>query len=289
MSTTQKWIRGRAPDVVLLQELWLPEDAEYLERALRSSAAGRRRPSYRLIGDVDTTLALNPFLPFVGPLALPYTLTHPFRKGGLAALVRDRGAWTVESDDFREYESEASSLYFWQGDGQADKGAQRVTLRHASGQRVGVVTLHDRDRPLSDNGAPIVLLAHEVDRDAAHLAASVDHGLVDPPTVHAMTAEGWQEGGVDVDHPAPERAHDRGRNQPKVSGKHDQLDVRFPDAAQQKRLIALRVFLEILGRRWQHFGPHFRLSRPVQRPDPGSTADDEYDTGRWVVAEVEAV
>lgn len=136
-------VREERPDVVLLQEVWLPADADYLERAL---------PGYACFGDTGHIPAVDPAIPFAGLAALPYSLLRPWRRAGLLTLVRADGPWRAEAEQFVEFEHEASDWAFWEQDGKADKGMQRLRLVHASGLRMDVINTHlqaEYDDPLA--------------------------------------------------------------------------------------------------------------------------------------------
>jgi hypothetical protein len=60
-------------------------------------------------------------------------------------------------------------------------------------------------------------------RAAGHLGAVVQHGLVDARAVHALAAEGGQQGGVDVHDPPGVGRHDGGGQLPHVARQADQV------------------------------------------------------------------
>ena len=72
----------------------------------------------------------------------------------------------------------------------------------ARSQRLRRVGLFDRDGDLQDDGAGVIAGVHEMHGAAGDLCAVIQHRLVDMMPVHPLTAEGGQQGGVDVHHPA---------------------------------------------------------------------------------------
>ncbi len=113
-------IRAEGPDVVLLQELWLDEDLDYLERAL---------VSYRSVPYDSPHTSGSSFWRWLGARL-------PGRKAGLTAFVRERSGWRLEGSFSREYSAEEADWMLWHGDGYADKGAQALELVHDSGARL---------------------------------------------------------------------------------------------------------------------------------------------------------
>ena len=93
-------IARRAPELVLLQEVWLPSDADRLAAGLA--------PAYREVPWPD-----------MGWL---------FRKSGLMALLRQDSDWRLAATRFSEFRAEAPAWKLWQGDGFGDKGVQQLTL-----------------------------------------------------------------------------------------------------------------------------------------------------------------
>jgi len=106
-------IARRAPDLVLLQEVWLPGDEERLVAGLA--------PAYR-------------------ELPWPHK-SWLFRESGLMALLRDGSAWRLAATRFSEFRAEAPDWKLWEGDGFGDKGVQQLTLK-SDGLVLSVLNTH---------------------------------------------------------------------------------------------------------------------------------------------------
>jgi endonuclease/exonuclease/phosphatase family metal-dependent hydrolase len=109
-------IREAAPDLVLLQEVWFPSDAERVVQCL---------PGYEPIAH-----GLRAGL---------------LRRGGLLALLhRDRG-WSYDSSrsGFESFRASAPLWRVWEGDALGRKGIHRIELvEDASGHRLVVLNTH---------------------------------------------------------------------------------------------------------------------------------------------------
>src|SRR5512135_995360 len=78
---------------------------------------------------------------------------------------------------------------------QHDRGQELMFgAEHTSRECLGGVTGEHRYPRLGENGAPIVLLVHQVDGGAGELRAAGEHGLVHPVAVHPGAAKGRQQG-----------------------------------------------------------------------------------------------
>lgn len=121
------------PDVILLQEVFLPADAGILRKHLGAH--------YQLVDDMPRRAYPPWFLPFLnlGGLFLR------FRKSGLLAFVhRD---WEVAGSRFVEFRTQDWEIKLWDGDGYADKGFHRLDLRHRrKGTRLCVFNTHTQSR-----------------------------------------------------------------------------------------------------------------------------------------------
>jgi hypothetical protein len=73
-------------------------------------------------------------------------------------------------------------------------------LEDSGGECVGGVIVEDGAGALGDDGAGVVFVGAEVDGAAGDFAAGLEDGLVDVVAPHALSAEGREEGGVDVHH-----------------------------------------------------------------------------------------
>ena len=71
-------------------------------------------------------------------------------------------------------------------------------LEDARGEKLGRVVFLDRHDALQDDWAVVVMVVDEMNRAAAHFGAVLEDGLVDAVAVHALAAEGGNQGGVDV-------------------------------------------------------------------------------------------
>lgn len=106
-------IRALEPDVVALQEVWWSHDARRITSAL---GAGYQ----------------------VAPEPQPQI---PLRRSGLLGLVRHQGGWQLRTSQFHEFEAEASDLKFWEADGLAGKGVQRIGVAYGD-LEVNVLNTH---------------------------------------------------------------------------------------------------------------------------------------------------
>ena len=70
----------------------------------------------------------------------------------------------------------------------------------SGGEGVGGVVVEDGAGALDDDGAGVVFVGAEVDGAAGDLAASLEYRFVDVVAPHALSAEGREEGRVDVHH-----------------------------------------------------------------------------------------
>jgi endonuclease/exonuclease/phosphatase family metal-dependent hydrolase len=142
-------IERRAPEVVLLQEIWFARDAAAL--------------CARLAGNYDAVDG--------APRA------WSMRSGGLLAFVRHTGSWAADSGAarFERYAAGAGRWRIWEGDGLGGKGVQVLPLVHrARGARL--MTLHTHLQAQYDT------IRHEGPRAAqlqqlAALAATLDAEL----------------------------------------------------------------------------------------------------------------
>src|SRR5262245_47876104 len=72
-------IRQVAPDFILLQEVWRPDDArDFVE------SFGDR---YRSAGNAGNNFLLDPRVPLLGQILLPLSVAVPLRRGGLLTCV----------------------------------------------------------------------------------------------------------------------------------------------------------------------------------------------------------
>jgi endonuclease/exonuclease/phosphatase family metal-dependent hydrolase len=108
-------LRARAPDLVLLQEVWRPRDAEALARAL--APAG------------------------YAPVEVPGGRRWPLRSAGLLGFLRSRAGWRASEPRFHEFRAEAADWKLWEGDGFGDKGVLDFRLAR-DGLAVAVVNTH---------------------------------------------------------------------------------------------------------------------------------------------------
>ena len=95
------------PDFVLLQEVWFPSQGDLLVEALR--------PRYE-------------------PVDVPRTW-FPGRAGGLLTFVRRDSGWRVRRSSFHPFSTAASAWRFWEGDGLASKGVQRIDVERDDEER----------------------------------------------------------------------------------------------------------------------------------------------------------
>lgn len=105
-------IRRRAPEVVLLQEVWRPQEAQLLR------------------SDLPTYAAVDP--PRGGALG---------RAGGLLTLVSRSSGWSIAAHSFERFRDHAPAWKLWQGDGLAEKGILRVELERGDA-RVVLLNTH---------------------------------------------------------------------------------------------------------------------------------------------------
>ncbi len=68
------------------------------------------------------------------------------------------------------------------------------------GERFRRVAVFHGNHRLQNNGAGVVMLVHEMHCAAGHFRAVFQHGLMDANAVHALAAEGRQQGGMDIHH-----------------------------------------------------------------------------------------
>ena len=66
---------------------------------------------------------------------------------------------------------------------------------------------------LEEVSALVVLLVHQVDRDATFAFASGQHGAMHPIPIHALTAKLGKQGGMDVHHATCKSEHEIRGNQ----------------------------------------------------------------------------
>ena len=110
-------IEQRAPELVLLQEIWFPGDAAWL--------ATRLARHYDVIDGAPRR--------------------WPLRTGGLLALLRRNGSWAIDGRGvrFEHYRASAGRWRVWEGDGAAGKGVQVLELSHrVSAQPLVVLHTH---------------------------------------------------------------------------------------------------------------------------------------------------
>lgn len=157
-------IERRAPELVLLQEVWFPGDADWLATRL-----SRRY----------TALDGTP-------------RRRPLRVGGLFGLLRRDAPWVLDARGvaFEWYRAAASRWRLWEGDGAAGKGVQVVPLMHRdSGQPL--VALHTHVQAQYDT------IRHEAPRaqqleQLAMLAATL------PPNLPVLAAGDLNTGPVEA-------------------------------------------------------------------------------------------
>ncbi|MFQ5664806.1 MAG: endonuclease/exonuclease/phosphatase family protein [Candidatus Binatia bacterium] len=146
------------PDVVVLQEIFYPADADLLERTL-----GAR---YQRVGGIPT----KPFPPWFLPFVDLAGLFMRIRKGGLLAFVSHK--WDVLQARFEKFDAEECEYRIWHGDGYADKGIQRLDLRHRpSRQTLVILNTH-----LQSGGAYAAVRSAQV-QQLATMASSVEPGV----------------------------------------------------------------------------------------------------------------
>lgn len=102
----------RAPDLVLLQEIWRAGQADFLARRLA--------PDFERVG--------------AGPTG------DDGRAGGLLAFVRPGSGWRVRRLAFVPYRSEAPAWKIWEGDGLASKGLQILELERSGLSLIAINT-----------------------------------------------------------------------------------------------------------------------------------------------------
>ena len=108
-------------------------------------------------------------------------------------------------------------------------------------------------------GATIVHLIDEVHRRAALPGAAREHGLVHPPAVHALAAEGREQRGMDIEDAAAIALDHAGGHQLDVPGEHEQVDPVSRRAARATR----RHRPGSRGRRSRRRAPRRRSSPPA--------------------------
>src|SRR5262245_34705647 len=75
-----------------------------------------------------------------------------------------------------------------------------LLLKYAFGERLRSVIGFHFDGALCDDGTMVIMVVHHVYGAPGFLGPMLQHRFVDVRTVHALTAERWQEGRVDVQH-----------------------------------------------------------------------------------------
>ena len=80
-------------------------------------------------------------------------------------------------------------------------------VQNASSERRRVITGEHGNRPLRDDAALIVLVAHHVYGHAGHGCAGVEDCLVHSLAVHPLAAKRREQGGVHVEDTVPESRH----------------------------------------------------------------------------------
>jgi len=103
----------KRPDFVLLQEAWFPSKAALLIAAFK--------PLYEVV-DVPRGW-------------------FPGRKSGLLTFIRRDSGWRLQRHSFHQYQAAAESWRFWEGDGIACKGFQRMELER-DGSPLVLVNTH---------------------------------------------------------------------------------------------------------------------------------------------------
>jgi endonuclease/exonuclease/phosphatase family metal-dependent hydrolase len=117
------------PDVIVLQEIFLPSDLDVLKAHIGDD--------YVAVDNIPQ----REYPPWFLPLANLAGIFLRFRKSGLVAFVHRR--WEVSDSHFEEFRVQDLEIKFWEGNGYADKGFQRLDLRHRkTGNRVSVFNTH---------------------------------------------------------------------------------------------------------------------------------------------------
>ena len=93
----------------------------------------------------------------------------------------------------------------------------------------------------------IVLLADQMDGDAALGISSRDNGFMDALAVHALPAVFRQQGRVDIDDAVREGAHHLRRYQPKEAGQHDEVDMQPSQLAEHGAIAQLGPIEQVGG------------------------------------------
>lgn len=169
------------PDVVLLQEVFVPSDIDILRKHL-----GAR---FELVDDVPQRAYPPWFLPFLnlGGLFLR------FRKSGLLAFVNRK--WEIVDSRFEEFRTQDWEVKLWEGDGYADKGFHRLDLRHRKKeQRFSIFNTHTqavrRQREIrAAQISQLAAAASAVDRDTPVLIAGDFNVRPEEPLYETLTRE----------------------------------------------------------------------------------------------------
>jgi endonuclease/exonuclease/phosphatase family metal-dependent hydrolase len=170
-----------APDIIVLQEVFLPQDLEILQDNIGAD--------YVTVDNIPQREYPPWFLPFFN-LA---SIFMRFRKSGLVAFVHRR--WEVVNDHFDEFHVQDLEVKFWEGDGYADKGMQRIDLRERqSGNRLTVFNTHTQSlRKQQDirkaQISQLAAAAYAVDRDIPVLIAGDLNVRPEEPLYPIMTRD----------------------------------------------------------------------------------------------------
>ena len=93
----------------------------------------------------------------------------------------------------------------------------------AAGESIGRVVFQDGDDALEEDGAVVVLVVGQMDGAARDAGTARDHRFVDVVSVEAMSGEGRDEGGMDVQHAVAKVCGDF--EQGKKPGQCDEVDA----------------------------------------------------------------
>ena len=93
----------------------------------------------------------------------------------------------------------------------------------AAGESIGRVVFQDGDDALEEDGAVVVLVVGQMDGAARDAGTARDHRFVDVVSVEAMSGEGRDEGGMDVQHAVAKVFGDF--EQGKKPGQCDEVDA----------------------------------------------------------------
>lgn len=152
-------------------------------------------------------------------------------------------------------------------------------------QRLGRVARFHADGLLGENESVVVLLVYHMNCDTGDLCPRTKDRLMHVDPVHPRSAEGREQGRMDVDDPVPEARDDPGAQPLHVPGERNEV---HPVALEGGQEIVVEGFLR--GKLTQ---ASMQCGDPCGACDlkgsgAGIVADDEGD-GRWETAAVDGV